>query len=158
MQNSSIFKPQNVDIVKTDITIKSKKSLLEYISTEIGKHTNIPAASILARLALNEKEQTSAIGNGVAIPHCRIMQLNKPVSILIKLNNTIDLASADNKPVDIIYAVISPSRDGALHLQRLSTVSRIFKNKDFVDLLREIPDANTLRNLLHAPKEWMLAA
>ncbi len=158
MPNTTIFKPQNVDLVKTDINIKSKKELLEYISIEIQKHTNISAATILARLTLREKEQCSAIGNGVAIPHCKIMQLNKPVSMLIKLNTKIKFGSADNKPVDIIYTIISPREDGALHLQRLSTISRILKNKDLIGLIREIPDAKTLQSLLHAPKEWMLVA
>lgn len=158
MPNQTIFKPQNVDIVQTNVNVDTKKALFEAISQAIADQTNVSSAAIFTRLMQKEKDHTSAVGNGIAIPHCKLLHLTKPITLMMTLNRKIDFKSADNQPVDLIYTLLSPHADAALHLQRLSAVSRMLKDKNLVTILREAQDPETLQNLLLSPNGWMIAA
>lgn len=156
--NNQSFKPQNVDIIHAKIKIDNKKQLIETISAAIAEKAGVSATGIYTRLMQKETKEGSAIGNGVALPHAKILQLKKPVSMVITLREKIDIDASDNQPVDIVYALLSPRLDGALHLQRLSAATRMLKDKDFCDGLREAKEADQLEDIMQSSAGWMVAA
>jgi PTS system nitrogen regulatory IIA component len=54
--------------------------------------------------------------------------------------------------------LLSPERDGPLHLRRLSSLSRLFKCDALVTKIKDAKDETTIRSLLIDPQGWMLAA
>lgn len=148
--NKSPFDLQNIDIVMTNMTAKNTREILEKISHEISEYSSLTATTIFTRLLQKEKDQSSGTGNGVAIPHARMMNLDAPISMLITLTNAADFGAPDNMPVDLIYVLLSPRADGPLHLQRLSAISRILKNDDFCDNLRNAKNADAVSALIAA--------
>jgi PTS system nitrogen regulatory IIA component len=147
-----------INQVITQISVNNKRSLFQTIAQNIASHTRSNALGIYDRLVEKEELETSGIGNGIAIPHARRVELAKPHAILTVLKNPIEFDSADRKYVDIVYTILSPRADGPLHLQRLSAASRFFKDKEICARIRETHDPDLLYTLLQSEDGWMIAA
>jgi PTS system nitrogen regulatory IIA component len=84
--------------------------------------------------------------------------LSHPVTLLATLNSEIDFGGTNDRPVHTICVLLSPERDGPLHLRRLSRLSRLFKCDALVTKIKDAKDETTIRSLLIDPQGWMLAA
>jgi PTS system nitrogen regulatory IIA component len=75
--------------------------------------------AILNLLTVREEAGSTAIGDGIAIPHVRhpmVLHVARPLVSLCFLDNPVDLGAADGKPVTAVFTVVSPSMRGHLHL------------------------------------------
>jgi nitrogen PTS system EIIA component len=96
---------------------------------------------LLAREALG----TTAIGDGIAIPHVRnpiILQVSSPAITLCFLQKPIDFNAVDGKPVDILFTLISPTARTHLHL--LAKLAYALRDKRFKEVLRHRGEATEL--------------
>jgi PTS system nitrogen regulatory IIA component len=82
-----------------------------------------------------ERLQSTAIGEGVAIPHGALSQLTNQVATLLIIPDGIDFAAIDERDVNIIFAVIGPKRATGEHLKTLARVSRLLRNQSFREQL-----------------------
>ncbi|MEM8832933.1 MAG: PTS sugar transporter subunit IIA [Pseudomonadota bacterium] len=146
------------DSILFDIHANSMKHLHQKLADHISQLIGTPKQSILTHLTDAEKEENSAIGNGVAIPHMRLERLTKPMIIFAKLEKAIDEKSADGIPIDLACLVLSPDYEGNKHLQRLAMVSRAFKNDNFCQSLRATTSSMEVRQVMQTAKEGRLAA
>jgi PTS system nitrogen regulatory IIA component len=125
-----------------DVPVSSKKKLLEYlgevISTQLSGST---ADDIFERLLGRERLGSTGIGEGIAIPHCRLKECNQAFGVLLRLENAIDFDSIDRQPVDLVFALLVPEEATEEHLQVLSMLARNFSEATFRDALRNAPDA-----------------
>ena len=83
---------------------------------------------LLAREALG----STAIGDGIAIPHVRnpvILHLERPLITLCFLERPVDFGALDGRPVDTLFTLISPTVRAHLHL--LSRLSFALRNRRF---------------------------
>ena len=83
-----------------------------------------------------ERLGSTAVGNGIAIPHVNDETISKPKGFIAILSKGIDFGAADNQPVDIIFLLIAPSKQGSEHLQALAAVSRLLRNSSLITKLR----------------------
>ena len=90
---------------------------------------------------------TTAVGNGVAIPHTKIKGLKKTQVLFIKLKSKIDFSASDEKFVDIIFSIITPETSQSEHLLILSSISNFFKKKGSIDRLRSLNTAEEIYKL-----------
>lgn len=82
------------------------------------------AATLSRGFAEREALGSTALGAGIAVPHCRIAGLDRP-RIAIGLHpEGIDFGAADGRPVRIFFAVVSPAGSPAEHLRILASISR----------------------------------
>jgi len=125
-----------------DVPVSSKKKLLEYlgevISTQLSGST---ADDIFERLLGRERLGSTGIGEGIAIPHCRLKECNQAFGVLLRLENAIDFDSIDRQPVDLVFALLVPEEATEEHLQVLSMLARNFSEATFRNALRNAPDA-----------------
>lgn len=128
----------------TGAPISSKKKLLEYIASFIGNHTGTAVSDIFERLLSRERLGSTGIGEGVAIPHCRLPDCEQPLGMLFKLEEAIDFDAMDHRPVDLVFALIVPENATNQHLQVLAMLARNFTEPSFRDALRNAPDAKQL--------------
>lgn len=115
----------------------SKKRTIEAIANVIAE--DIPSLSsddIFVGFIGREKLGSTGLGHGIAIPHCRISNCISPVGALIKLNKPIDFESIDNKPVDLVFALIAPEEADDSHLQTLSALAEQLINPEYTRKLR----------------------
>jgi nitrogen PTS system EIIA component len=106
---------------------------------------------LLARESLG----STGVGDGIAIPHVRnpvVLHVEVPTVTLCFLEKPIDFKALDSKPVNILFAIISPSVRAHLHL--LSRVGFVLHNPDFkASLLRQDPREKILEALARAEAE-----
>lgn len=128
---------------------KSKRQLLQDISEFAAQTTQIDDKVIFETLLERENLGSTGFGGGVALPHGRLAELSKVYGFFIKLANPIDFDAIDNKPVDIVFLLLSPESSGADHLTALAQISRLLKDKNLVTKLRDAGSCEEILALLN---------
>ena len=94
-----------------DVAVSSKKKLLEQLAALVAEQLGDASADdIYERLLSRERMGSTGIGEGIAIPHCRLLQCQQAIGILLRLQDPIDYDAIDGKPVDLVFAGVSPGR------------------------------------------------
>jgi PTS system nitrogen regulatory IIA component len=125
------------DCTKCAVQGTSKKRILEIISEVAANHLpEIDQATILTSLLSREKMGSTGIGNGIALPHGRVENLQDVTAILITCNPAIAFDAIDNQPVDIFFAILVPEEQAQGHLQTLATIATKLSDKQRIKLLR----------------------
>lgn len=126
----------------------NKKRILSKISDIISK--NIPgleAAEVFDALLAREQLGSTSLGDGIAIPHCRIAPCENIIGALITLDQAIDFDSSDNKPVDILFVLLVPEAENDQHVKTLGGLAALFNDKDFCYTIRNTQDSEDLYNI-----------
>lgn len=135
MQLSEII---NVNRIRNDVDVKSKKRALEELSNLIAQdQTQLDASDIFDRLISRERLGATGVGYGIAIPHGRIKNCQKITGAFIQLNESVDFNTTDNQPVDILFALIVPEESTDEHLQVLALLASMFSDENFRQQLRQ---------------------
>jgi nitrogen PTS system EIIA component len=117
--------------------MSSKKRALEFVSEVAAKQVeSLNQVEINQGLLKRERLGTTAVGHGIAIPHCRIEGLEKPLAILLQLKQGIDFAAPDGEAVDIVIALLVPNESTDEHLQLLAQVAELFGQKNLREKIR----------------------
>ncbi|HEY5645691.1 MAG TPA: PTS sugar transporter subunit IIA [Pseudomonadales bacterium] len=141
----SILRP---DCTRVRVAAASKESLLRYLGELIYVHVPGSSADELLRGFLAREELGSTgIGDGVAIPHCRLARCTVTHGALVKLDAPIDFDAVDRQPVDLVFALLVPEKDAEQHLQALAMLARRFNQPTFRQALREADDQQMLYEL-----------
>lgn len=117
--------------------------------TEIVRNLPLPneidRAAFLEELVLREELASTAIGNGVAIPHIRkfgMKTLEDNIVAVIYLMNPIDWRAPDGKLVDTLFFILATNEDQ--HLKLLSEIAKCASNEDFMKFMRTMPKKDEL--------------
>tara|TARA_A200000113_G_scaffold151064_1_gene136090 strand:+ start:354 stop:818 length:465 start_codon:yes stop_codon:yes gene_type:complete len=114
----------------------SKKQVLEELSKLAQIKLGINPRLLVENLIKREKLGSTAVGNGIAIPHANVINIDKPYVFVSTLVNGLDFNSTDDILVDIIFLLIAPDDQGSEHLQALALISRLLRNKELTTKLR----------------------
>ena len=129
-----VLKEKNILL---DIKAKNKESVLRELA-EVA-HQDCPQVDleVLYQLLL-EREQigSTGVGNGVAIPHARIDNLDAIQLCFGRTNDGIGFDAIDNQPVHFIVMILSPVDQPEKYLKTLATVSRFLKKPELRRQLR----------------------
>ena len=94
--------------------------------------------AILEILLQREKLGSTAVGNGVAIPHGKLPKLGRLFGLFARLERPIDFEALDGQPVDLIFLLLAPEAAGADHLKALARVARLLRDPEIARKLREL--------------------
>tara|TARA_Y100000996_G_scaffold405965_1_gene381772 strand:- start:195 stop:647 length:453 start_codon:yes stop_codon:yes gene_type:complete len=133
MNVSQYIKTENIVL---DLQSKSKKNLLEFIAMKMAKNHEVEKDIIFEKLYEREKLGTTGLGKGIAIPHARIPCTTEPKIIVIKLETPLDYESIDGNDIDLIFALIVPEKEDALHIDLLSCIASMLEDKRFLLRIR----------------------
>ena len=114
----------------------SKKNVLDELAKLAERDFQIDSQVLLEALIKREKLGSTAVGNGIAIPHANCPDIDKPKVFVALLSNSLDFNANDDQPVDIIFLLLAPDNNGSEHLQALALVSRLLRNKELTTKLR----------------------
>lgn len=127
------------------VPASSKKRALEFIAEQINQQDNtLSETQIFNNLISRERLGSTGIGQGIAIPHCRLEGLDHVVGVLMTLEESVEFDAIDNQPVDLVFALIVPKEATSEHLELLSQLAEKFNDRSFCDRLRQCEDAGTL--------------
>lgn len=123
----------------------SKKRLFETIARTIADdQVSLPYSLVLSSLIAREKLGSTGLGQGIAIPHCRIENCTHAMGTLITLEQAIDFDSPDGKPVDILFVLLVPVEAQQQHLDILAEVAGLFSQPDFCEQIRQAEEVDAL--------------
>ncbi len=106
----------------------SKKRVLEFLSGFLAEHSeNIDADRVYQELLAREKLGSTGIGDGVAVPHCRLEGCPDVIGALLKLEHPVDYDAIDDQPVDLVFALVVPSEQNEEHLRVLQSIAGLMQ-------------------------------
>jgi len=127
----------------------SKKRILEKIcqiaASEVG---NADPGDLLDSLLDREKMGSTGIGNGIAIPHGRLIHTNKAVAVLLTTEEAIDFDAIDNRDVDIFISLFVPEDRCNEHLDTLQSIAKLFSDKQTLKQVRKCLNDKQLYDLV----------
>lgn len=129
--------------VVSDLTVANKKTLFQALGGIAERALGLSAKEVVERLQERERLGTTGFGGGVAIPHGRLVGLDRIRAAVVRLEKPIDYGAIDDLPVDLVFMLLSPDDAGVDHLKALAQVSRRLRDRAFVAKLRGAgsPDA-----------------
>ena len=116
---------------------KTKKSILEKISDILSKPSGIKSSVIFNKLYEREKLGSTSIGQGVAIPHARVKDIEYPFVSIIILDEPVDFDNIDDLDVNIVVSIIVPEDNFNNHLELLAQLSEKLDNPEIRKALRK---------------------
>lgn len=100
-------------------------------------------------LQAREQLASTAIGQGVAIPHARIRGLDRLIALYIRLESPISFDAPDGKPVTHVISIFVPEQATQAHLQLLAGVAELFGDARFREAIEQCADANSVVDLIN---------
>ena len=118
----------------------SKKAALEEASEIIARrHPELEPRRLLEGLLARERLGNTCLGDGVAIPHCR-MDCDRPVGALLRLAVPLDFDAPDAEPVDLLFVLVVPDDEARRHLEILGALAQAFDLSSNRTMLRRAED------------------
>jgi PTS system nitrogen regulatory IIA component len=144
MSLKSLLKAELV-LAKQDIV--SKKRVLESIADVASNRLHCNNEAVYDALLGREKLGSTGIGNGIAIPHCRLESANHTAIVVMSLQTPIDFDSIDKRAVDLIFALIVPPNECDQHLATLAQIAELAQSPEALDKLRTAQTNEDLFNI-----------
>ena len=138
----------SAESVIPNLRASSKKQALQDLARRAGDITGLHERAIFDVLMERERLGTTGVGNGIAIPHGKMANLDRLYGLFARLDHSVDFQSIDEQPVDLIFLLLAPESAGADHLKALARVSRLLRDGSVCEKLRGTNDAEALFALL----------
>ncbi|MGX1197784.1 PTS IIA-like nitrogen regulatory protein PtsN [Parvibaculum sp. MBR-TMA-1.3b-4.2] len=148
MELEDLVRPEGV---LAHLKVTSKKQALQELAARAAGVIGVSERSIFETLLERERLGSTGVGQGIAIPHGKLGELDRLHGLFARLDTPIDFESVDDQPVDLIFLLLAPESAGADHLKALARVSRLLRNSAVVEKLRATDDAAALYAILTEP-------
>lgn len=129
--------------ITTDIqSVKKEDVIKELVDVLInaGDIEKRQRNKLIEALMARESLGSTAIGQGIAIPHAKSDSVVKLVAAFGLSKKGVDFDSLDGEPVNIFFLLLAPQDSAGPHLKALARISRLLKDKYFRDNLRMCND------------------
>jgi nitrogen PTS system EIIA component len=118
----------NRQSVIAELASQNKPAVLDELAEKFpAADAALDPERVLDVLAEREKISTTAIGEGVAIPHGKLAGVERVYAVFARSKTGIDFASLDGEPTHLFFALIAPADGAADHLKALARISRLLK-------------------------------
>lgn len=146
------------EAVVVGLKASSKKQAIQELATKAAELTGLSEREIFDTLLQRERLGSTGVGHGVAIPHGKLVKLDKLVGLFARMEKPIDFDALDDQPVDLIFLLLAPEGAGADHLKALARIARQLRDIKIAGGLRSAPDADAAFALLTQPQSSSNAA
>ena len=126
----------------------NKKQALQELARKASDLTGQHERMIFDVLLERERLGTTGVGQGIAIPHGKLANLDRVYGLFARLERPIDFDAIDEQPVDLMFLLLAPEQAGADHLKALARVSRLLRDHAVCEKLRGSTSADALYALL----------
>lgn len=145
------------ECVVADLRATSKKQALQELARRMSKIADLEERAVFDVLIERERLGTTGVGNGIAIPHGKLKNLDRLYGMFARLEKPVDFHAIDDQPVDLIFLLLAPESAGADHLKALARVSRLLRDNTICEKLRGTEDPEALFALLSESAEHRAA-
>ena len=141
MKISDLLSPTDVMI---DVRASNKRLLLQEFAAKAATSLGRPADQVASYLLKREELGSTGIGKGIAIPHARLPELQKPYGLLAKLKQPIEFDAIDGQAVDIVFVLLLPAVAENEALGALALVARTLRSSENLARLRGAKNSSEL--------------
>ncbi|MEO1038782.1 MAG: PTS sugar transporter subunit IIA [Pseudomonadota bacterium] len=134
--------------VVADLSATSRKQALHALSELAGRSLYLPARRVLDAVTERERLGSTGVGDGVAIPHARMPEVDRVCGVFARMRQAVDFDAIDGRPADLVFLLLAPEDAGADHLKALARISRFFRRKDMRHALRAAPGTAALQAII----------
>jgi len=139
----------SADMVMPDVGGTTNPQVLRELARPFAaKYHTLDLAAISAVLAERERLGSTAIGDGIAIPHGKMPGVTQILGTFGRHQRGVDFDSLDGRPTHLFFVLVAPEDSTSLHLKALARVSRLFKDGSFRERLMAARDAEEIFSLI----------
>jgi len=122
--------------VMIDVAAADKQKLLLALARKAGSILDVLPEHVFAELLKREELGSTGVGGGVALPHARFHQVDKPTGMLLRLRKPIDFDAVDGQPVDIVFLLLLPESPDGEQFGALASIARKLRKPEITAALR----------------------
>lgn len=120
----------------SDVDAQSRKRAIEIASDLLAdRHPDLDARTVFDELMNRERLGSTALGEGVAIPHCRT-SCRQIHAAFLRLSHPVDYDAPDGEGVDLLFVLVVPPEESSTHLEILAALARLFQDPESRQALR----------------------
>jgi len=138
-------------LVRDGVVLKtgasSKRQVLHSVATAAAHAIGLEESKVFDALMEREALGSTGLGAGVAVPHARLDGIDRVQAVFVRLDTPVPYDAVDDRPVDLIFALFAPPRDGADHLRALAAVSRALRSAKMREQLRQARTVDAIHAL-----------
>jgi len=138
MKISDLLAPTEIML---DVRVTNKRMVLEEFAARAAVGLGLPADRVASYLLKREDLGSTGIGRGVAIPHARLPDLQRPHGLLAKLKQPVEFDAIDGQAVDLVFVLLLPATAEQEALAALALVARTLRSPETLARLRAAKDA-----------------
>lgn len=130
------------EMVVSGLRGRSKGDVIEELADVVAEHHRgeIDHARLVQALEDRERLNSTALGEGVAIPHGKLPGLKRVVAAFGRSVPGVDFSSLDGKPTHLFFLLVAPEDSAGAHLKALARISRLLKDTSFRTRLMSAPN------------------
>jgi mannitol/fructose-specific phosphotransferase system IIA component (Ntr-type) len=138
-----------LDHVLADLTADSRDEAVECLCGRAGSVCASHAAEAIVRAVRErEREMTTALGDGIAVPHARMTGLDQPLLLFTRSKHGIEWNATDGQPVKLIFLLLTPAGDESAQLQILQGIAHVLNAPRLRAQLLRAPEASDILQVL----------
>jgi len=131
-----------------NLGVSSKREVLAEMAASLAKvEPQVDASQLLDVLLEREALQSTGIGDGVAIPHGKMLGLDRLLATFARSPEGVDFDSIDGQPTHHFFLLVVPEHSGGKYLKALARISRFLRDPAF---RQQLSSAETLEDLVRA--------
>jgi PTS system nitrogen regulatory IIA component len=136
------------ELIVPQLQAHEKSAVIRELADHLAAHVTGPQRidrEVLAKVLLErERLASTAIGEGVAIPHGKLDAVGKLVACVGRAPEGVDFDSMDGRPTHLFFVLVAPENSTGVHLKALARISRLFKDPEFRTRLMQAQDAQEI--------------
>lgn len=158
MPLSSLGKDVTFSGVKFAIKGDNPQQIIKNLSWILVRKTPLTAEDVIGKMEQMNATTMVGIGDGVTVFDWTTNTVDTPFLYCATLEKNVMFPSVDEQGSDIVLVLVSPRAHGALHLQTLSRVTRLFREQVLLNKIRSVENEDGLKVALDNTEEYRLAA
>lgn len=136
------------ELIVPQLSAHEKSAVIRELADHLAAHVTGPQKidrEVLAKVLLErERLASTAIGEGVAIPHGKLDAVGKLVAVVGRAPDGVDFDSMDGRPTHLFFVLVAPENSTGVHLKALARISRLFKDPEFRTRLMQAKDGQEI--------------
>jgi nitrogen PTS system EIIA component len=141
MKISDLLSPNDVMI---DVRASNKRQLLQELAAKAADSIGLRVDQVAPDLLKREELGSTGIGRGVAIPHARLPDVQRPYGLLARLKAPIEFDAIDGQAVDIVFVLLLPAVAENGQIGALAQVARTLRPEENLARLRAARNTSEL--------------
>ena len=138
-----------IEAVECRLGASNKPGVLrELVGVVLRVEPELDPNRLVETLEQRESLQSTGIGNGVAIPHGKVENLDRLVACVGRSVEGVDFQSLDGLPTQLFFTLFIPAHEHGLHLKALARLSRLLKEEGIRQALLEAADAQAMYDVI----------